>query len=91
MVEFTEEVEGDDRVDVNNDACHEHSHCQLLPVEEDRAEHGLEELDVHDQVEEMDGEIERIPMEPQETECTVHQLVQHHLMCGMSGSAVHVN
>ena len=50
-----------------------------------RAQHSLEHLEAHDQVQQVDGEVEGVPMQPHEAEPAVEDVVEHQLWEGEEG------
>ena len=51
----------------------------LLAIMQHRAQHSLEHLEAHDQVQQVDGEVEGVPMQPHEAEPTVEDVVENQL------------
>ena len=63
----------------------------LLPIMEDRVENSSEELEVHDQVQQVYGEVERVESETKEAEGAVQDMVEHHLEWWMKERSTEVD
>ena len=55
----------------------------LFPIVEHRVEDSSEQLEVHDKVQQMYGEVERVGSETKETEAAVEYVVENHLQVGV--------
>ena len=55
----------------------------LFPIVEHRVEDSSEQLEVHDKVQQMYGEVKRVGSETKETEAAVEYVVEHHLQVGV--------
>ena len=51
----------------------------LFSIVKNRIQDSSEELEVHDHVQQVDGEVERVESEAKETEATVEDVIEHHL------------
>ena len=51
----------------------------LFSIVKNRIQDSSEKLEVHDHVQQVDGEVERVESETKETEATVEDVIEHHL------------
>ena len=61
MVELTEKVERNDRIEIDDHDHKQSGHHQLAYVVEDRVKDRPESFEVSDEVKEVDGEVEDVP------------------------------